>query len=261
MSLQAVTFRDRLTRNVPRWAQGWAISRFLYAIGLHLDLLATLLLQGVRAKFPGSVGYAAIEVTGSERGIRRGLYESDIDFAARQRQYLQTQATAGSTYALLTRVREALLPHTCEVRLVSSSPDPELPANLWVMSAAGDIMSYGPDTTDTWNWDDSYGQQSRFWVELVEPDWLFDGGALWTEGDMSVWSDVYDQLWGLDADTTPDQLVRLQGTIQDWTPPSAHHMHTIIRHENTLALPDGTWQYSGNRDAHRVFISGMSNAH
>jgi hypothetical protein len=85
-------------------------ARVLYGMASQLDALADILVEGMRARFPGDHTNETLPLIGRERRIRQGLTESSAAYAARLTTWLDQHARRGNPYALLAQLHAFLAP-------------------------------------------------------------------------------------------------------------------------------------------------------
>lgn len=101
------TFRDAIRIGSPPWLRRGNNQKLLFAFGLLVDVLGTVLQQGVRSRFPGYKGdYQSLPLLGRERRIPRGRLESDENYAARLEVWLDAHRHRGGPYALLDQLHK-----------------------------------------------------------------------------------------------------------------------------------------------------------
>ncbi len=98
------TYRDALYHLSPWWLRYGIALRIIYVIGLHLDIVAEMFVQGIRRRFPGLDSSDALALSGRDRRIRRGRLEPDEIYAARMRRWLDDHARRGGPYAMLAQL-------------------------------------------------------------------------------------------------------------------------------------------------------------
>jgi hypothetical protein len=229
-------FRDEIAAQgvVPKWLRGWVGIRFLYAIGLHIDLLRETLIRGVKARFPG-FHTGATAILCRDRKVLRGPEETEDQICARLRNWRQAARIKGNPVAVLEQLQAYLTPHTPRIRLVNN-------AGSWL-----EISTTGAITTGdgTWNWDGNTELSSRFWVLIWVPSslWVSDGFY----GDPGLWGDG-----GVYGSTALQAVVAgVQFLVGEESCENSRPMHTVLIWDDALwemQQPNGTWNVQSNRN-------------
>jgi hypothetical protein len=179
--LEGFAFRDAIRTGSPRWLRSGRIGKAMYSFGLMMDLLGDAVAYGVRARFPGQYTNETLDMTGRERGIRRGLYESATDYAERLRHWHDAHLFRGGPYAMLEQLYEHFRPNNFQIDLVYMS------GLRFVLDTSGNV------TRDhfAWNPPPPPTKWARWWLFYHWPiapmtDGLWgDPGAPWGCG--GVW--------------------------------------------------------------------------
>ncbi len=104
MSLPTRNLRHALKSFVPNWMADNLASRvlftFLFIICLFGDLIVEAMLQGLFAAWPGKGTNTALPYIGASRGFIKGVSETDDEYAARLRGWLDIWPEAGSDATL-----------------------------------------------------------------------------------------------------------------------------------------------------------------
>lgn len=99
-----VTFRDTMWRSVPPWLKIGTAQKYLYALAVQLDAAGDALVAGVKMRFPNLYSGDSLATIGAERRIRRGLEESNQNYAGRLTRWLEDHRVRGGAYALLNQL-------------------------------------------------------------------------------------------------------------------------------------------------------------
>jgi hypothetical protein len=216
-----------------------------YSLDLMKETLVERVRQGLLVRFPqnGPNGETApldaLVTMGRDRRVVRGLFDTDAEYAARLKLWLDDRRRCGNPYMLLQKLSEYLGP---------------LPS-FRTVDARGNWFSRAADGTETallqqenWDWSgDAIGERwSRFWV-IIYPNTLWvanadDWGAT-TWGDPD-WGDSAET-WGSTAPTEHVQTVR--AIVADWMPAGTRCVNIIIAldpasFDPTAPEPDGLWE-------------------
>lgn len=173
-------FRDSFRSYIPAWLQnrppdsvtGKARNvgyRWLYAMIFPLDVATQAIVEGLKASFPGVGTPTALAAIAQSRGLTQGESESDLAFAKRAINWLQSWSENDS-YASEQMAREiqAYLGNTPMVRVVDR-------AGHWLtLDSAGNAT----ETTAAWNWDGvSNPERATIWSDL----WIIIYPCEWTQ--------------------------------------------------------------------------------
>lgn len=230
-----ITFRDTLLRVVPRWLRGHWGSRYLYAIGIHLDTVAEAATAAVKLRFPGVYSPEGLGLLGKERGIMRGIAETDEAYAYRLSRWWDDRKRKGNAFALAFQLQGILGPHRPRIRVVNQS------GSWYTLNEDGSTAVHNA----AWDWDGNVNAWSRFWVIIYPPPELWVSEGTWGDGK-TRWGD--GGTWGTTA--TPAQCAMVRALITEWQAAHARCAKIIIAldpasfdPETTPAseLPDGKW--------------------
>ncbi|MDB4946240.1 MAG: uncharacterized protein JWP97_5774 [Labilithrix sp.] len=137
---------DGIERLVPWWLRKRAgLERgftYLWASALMCDVMIHSLIQGIEAAWPGYGTPTALTEIGATRGIVQGLSDSDAEYAARLRAWLDNADRVGSDEAIVRCLHDYLLARPM-VRIVDRH-------GQWTeINAAGVLRTF----TAPWDWD------------------------------------------------------------------------------------------------------------
>jgi hypothetical protein len=200
-----------------------ATGKLQYTFGLGMDVLLDKMWWGIAARFPGIGTPTALPYIAKDRGLVRGLTETDAAFSVRLAAWLDSWQRAGSPRAVLQQVIGYL--GSIRARTVDDSGN-------WCTYIPGDNPAlFGPSTsaTGTWDWDAEgdphpLGQAAwwRWWLIVYSTS---ASGASWagtegTWGDGDVWGDDAKS-WGLGvppgvASTLKAAIVRTWKRAGSW---------------------------------------------
>jgi hypothetical protein len=198
----------------------------LYAIGVHLDMLADWIVDGVKRRFPradaGLTAADSIPMLGRERGIRRGHEEPDSVYAPRLERWWDAHAHRGGPYELLRQIHDYYAAAPFPVTLVYYS------GRRFDMAADGTITRGLATGADAWPPDADSARWGRWWLFYRWPDDLGDRNK-W--GDGGRWGD--GRVWGGSTALTHDLVADLRLIPTEWN--AAHTKGQIV-----LTDPDST---------------------
>jgi hypothetical protein len=174
--------RDALRSIVPNWLSdrpGFNVGfRVLYVIALFCDKLVEVMLEGARAPLPGVGDPSALPYIGRTRGLIRGLTESDDEYAARLRAWLQFWENAGGAEQLVSLV-QTFLGGGLVVRLISRDGR-FVTANF---DGSAQVALDG-----SWDWDSGLPERAGWWGDM----WLV---VYLTDGRYPVYANLSDAAW------------------------------------------------------------------
>lgn len=216
-------------------------------VGYVQTLIADATLErvylGHLARFPqqdanGTPGPTdALNALGRDRGVIRGIDETDRSYAYRLTQWLVDARTRGAAFTMLKQVAAYVDfdgSKGASFRCVDNS------GNWFSRSATG--VETSSLATGNWNWDGDSASWARFWI-IVYPGtrWALSG-ATW--GDAGAWGDG-STTWG-STSITDEQAKTLRAIVADWKPAGTRCQNIIIAldpssFDPAAPEPDGTW--------------------
>lgn len=78
--------------------------RYMYSLAFGDDAILEKVNEAESMHFPGYGDASALPYTGADRGITRGLYESDANYAQRLQRYLDTWHDAGTARSVIQQI-------------------------------------------------------------------------------------------------------------------------------------------------------------
>lgn len=246
----ASRFRLTRTKISPRWLTDGEGGLVGYALDIVKDAFIQRVNLGLLARFPengpnGETAPAdALQAMGRDRRVIRGLSETDAEYAARLKLWLDDRKRQGNPFMLMQKLAEYLGPLP-SYRTVDARGN-------WYSRAADGTESSSLDQQN-WDWDGTpIGERwARFWV-IIYPN------GLWTENSddwgantwgASGWGES-EETWGSTAPR--NHVTTVQGIVSDWMPAGTRCINIIIAFDNasfdpTAPEPDGLWEgYSKN---------------
>lgn len=249
-----VRFRDAFRSYIPPWLserlqtgrnRGFSL---LWSMIAPLDAAADVLLQGMRAAWPGKGTSTALPYIGRTRGLIRNQNETDAEYAERLRGWLDEWREAGSQLQIAKVVHEYLRTRP-KVRIVNR-------AGKWIT-----VDTDGTVTTHqaTFDWDSvSHPERAGYWSDLwlvvysAPTQWGTSGPFLDTAG-APTWG--ADQL-GIGHDDTREEYDALTGLLAQWKAAHSLIRAVIFTSDATLfdpttpaSLPNGQWGEWGNHNS------------
>ncbi len=233
-------FRDGIRSYIPTWLSDRPSSkktagfRLLWSLIAPLDAATEVLLQGLRAAWPGQGTPTALPLIGRSRGILRGRADTDDEYVARLLGWLDRWRIAGSMDAVALAIHEYLA-NRPRVRVVNR-------AGHWVTVEADGTITRA---NAAWNWDGvshpgRAGYWSEIWIIIYPTDWPLNG--TWGDG----------RRWGRDSGighvVSRQNVDAVKGLIGTWK--SAHTKVRAVIWTSDPALfdpavpascPNGTW--------------------
>ena len=241
----AVRFRDAFKAALPWWLsdrleQGKTVGyRYLWSIVSTLDVLNDGLIQGIQASWPGAGTPTALPLIGRSRGVIRGQIDTDDEYAAKLRAWLERAELWGSQRGIANELRDYLGNHP-RVRVVNR-------AGHWFTLAQDGTVT---ETDAAWDWD-SHSNPERnvpgapFWSE----QWVIVYPTQWATA--GTWGT--DEKWGASTEgfghnVTRQEVDAVTGLLAEvksagsrvraviWTSDT-----TLFDPTNPASLPDGWW--------------------
>ena len=233
------TMRTIRSSIAPRWLTDGEGGLVGYALDLVKDAFLERARLGLLARLPQNdpLGTTtaptdALTAMGRDRRVVRGIFDTDVQFAARLKTWLTERKTSGAPFTLLRQLHAYLgTGNGVSLRVVDNS------GNWYTRSSAG--VESSSLATANWNWDGNTAAWSRFWV-IIYPGTLWTAGATWGS---STWG-ATDRMWG--STITGEQARTLQAIVNDWKPGFATCVNIILALDaasfNPAAPePDGLW--------------------
>lgn len=253
-------FRGALMNLAPSWLQNRYGTRLMYSIGILVDALTDLVLDGVNARFPGTGTTDALDEIGSDRLITRGFAEPDDNYISRLIPWLDTWALVGASNSRMRQLTAYLTVGTTipQMRDVFQDNDADAPTAVWHTLAAG----AGPNGEVTlvrtnpsnWNWDGEQDRRWRIWP-IVYVSGIFQDEGEWGDS-LTSWGD--GGTWGTDASL--EQIATIRALVDTWRAAHAHAQWIILAFDDSNDFlptmspsaddaPDGTWGHWSTDDA------------
>lgn len=240
-----MTIRDDLKNYVPSWladdypaspSNGW---RFLWTLARFVDVGISVALQASLAA-AGRGTPTALKYVGQARGVTRGRYDTDAEYAEKLPTWIDRAKEAGSQRRLAIEIHEYL--RDARVRVVNRH-------NHWVTVEVDGTIT---ETDATFDWDSVTHPERATWLSdmwvIVYPTWALRPGTL---GDLTG-ADGF----ALGHLATLQEVDAVKGIVQHYK--SAHScVRAIIWTSDATRFdpatpasqPDGTWgawgMYSG----------------
>jgi hypothetical protein len=237
-------FRDVFRRYTPWWlsdrsrSSGKSVGyRFLWAMIAPLDAYADVLTQGLQAAWPGRGTPTALPLIGRSRGIIRGMNDSDDQYAAKLRAWLDRARGWGSALQLAIEIHDYVADN------VGNHPTVKVinRAGHWVIvDGAGNVST----ANASWNWDGVYhperaGFWSDEWIVIQLSPWALRPGGM---------SGITNDGHALGHLATLQQVDEIKGIIAQ-VKGAASKVRAVIWSldaslfdpTNPATRPDGTW--------------------
>lgn len=248
-------FRKLWAKLVPRWLSDGDGGLIGYTLALLHDASAERLRLGHLARFPqqgpdGTPGPPdALAALGRDRGVVRGIDETDRSYAYRLTQWLVDARTRGTAFTLMKTLAAYV------------DWDGSKGASFRVVDNRGNWFSRAADGTQTsslntgnWDWDGDTSKWGRFWVIVYPATRWVDTGEDW--GD-DVWA---GSTWG-STSISEVETRTIQALVAEWSPLHAR-CETIVlaldaaSFDPTTPEPDGSWATWSNRLTTARYLDG-----
>ena len=236
-----IALRDRLPEiaRAP-WLQAQWLGRLLYSFALHFDALIDAVVLGVKARSPSLAPSDALPVLGRERGIRRGFFETDAQYAERLRMWLLSRRIKGSPWALMDQLAGLLTGYSCKIRCVNGG-------GMWFTRNTDGSRECHRANPSNWG----IGGRSGYFVVVYLDAGPWVPQTTWGAAGLA-WGES-GKTWGTSA--TPEQIETMRAIIREWTPPHAKCHLLILAFDSAsfdptgsgAGYPDPSWMYWANR--------------
>lgn len=249
--------RDRLVdlAKAP-WLQRLWLYRVLYAFAIQFDALIDWVVLGVKCRFPELALPSALPALGRERGIRRGIFETDAQYAARLINWVPNQKRKGNPYAMMAQIAGYFTGYPVKVRIVNNR-------GTWYTREADGTETWHREVSPNWVWDSNGGTyDSRYYVLIYVDQGPLQAPHLW--GDTGLkWAQTTPKLfWG--AQALPGVAASLKAIIEEWNPPHAICDWVLFCFDpasfdpasSGAGYPDGTWEKWANRLSTARYMRG-----
>lgn len=238
-------FRTERLKRLPKWLTEGEGGLVGYTLDLLKDVYVERARLGHLARFPQQDGLGkttapadALAALGRDRGVVRGIFDSDADYARKLVRWLDDRQRQGNPFMLMQKLAEYCGPlpsfRTVDVR-----------GNWFSRSAAGvetALLKQG-----NWNWDAGDGTRwSRFWV-VIYPNGLWSPGPTahgWGDTAGPRWGDATGT-WGSTA--TSEHVQTLRSLVATWKPGGTRCVNIILAFDPASfnpasPEPDGLWE-------------------
>jgi hypothetical protein len=202
------------------WAQ-----KLLYVLSVGFDANLEKLVQGVHDHMPTAAATpTALQYTGADRLVLRGLTETDASYAARQQRALDDWALAGNAWSVLAQARGYVLTSDPRALAVSStwSNVGVCKSSQWdVLADAASLDSppahslYDTGSVGNWDWDSASPSDGSWgwWRWYLVLDYADVAGAAWIGpsgkwGSAGKWA-ASGFAWGVDKPSLVGKSIKL----------------------------------------------------
>lgn len=236
-------FRDGILGLAPRWLREEWGAKYLYTLGLMLDIATEAARQGVKARFPKLAPDDALPLIAHDRGIVLGFDEPRKGSEARLRTAVTDSKVAGGYRALLRQVRGYYATHAIRCGVVTNR-------GTWHTWDENDVYTV-TKLAGNWDWDGSPGGKpwwGRWWLII----WPLDVNLIDDEGEFN---DSLDDVFGdggtIGTTASPSMVATIREIVREWWPQGTSCSEIIIALDPEsfdysappgAPLPDGTWR-------------------
>ena len=274
-----MALRDLAYSISPTWLQGEIGEKYIYSQALIVDATADRVEQGTRAKMPGKCDPTALPCIARDRGVVKGIGDTDATYAERCRTAVTDwhfSGIAGGTMRVLLDFITIDVRPACSVVWASNGG-----TNLtqWYTLAEAEPRGTAPNSFSNlsatpyffdWTWD-AIENRRRFWIILhinaAGTPWIADGR---TYADGSTYGDGH--LYGVSG-ITAAQVETLRQLAGQWK--AAHACCQIVVALDATSfdpfstaslpganatLPNGTWLNFGHDVAGAYVPARLSTA-
>lgn len=234
------TFRDTLRDICPPWLQHGVAERYLYAIGVQLDVIADSMIAALEMRFPNDYSEQSLPYIGRDRRIRRGRTETAAVYSSRLTRWLRDHKRRGGPYAMLAQLYAHYAPSAFPIELIYRN------GRRYKMATDGTVSH----DQSGWIFDSVAPEKWARWVLVYRwPTNLPDPGAWDSSGE--TWNDP-SSTW--DYNLPPEEIDDLRLIPREWN--AAHCFGRILLFGPNTELwdypADHTWDESGQWDTSGV---------
>lgn len=244
----ALTFRDKLSDNLPSWLKGPVGARWVYPWGVALDAMADAATWGVLCGYATQCPPDALPWIAVDRQIDRGFAEPEESYRARCRLWLDLWRRSGSAESIIVALGATILPDTTTMRTVSND-------SAWdtITGGAAPPPHHTLARPRNWDWDslvpghitapspDEPGYASQWWrawvIIYAPPSWaqgrIAGDGARAGDGHVAGLSISHDYV----------QTIRAQ--VRKWAPAHVMIPSILISFDESILSPSATYPSSG----------------
>lgn len=224
------------------WLRATWLYRFVWTCALHFDALVDWTFYGLIARWPHLAPSDALPVLGRERGIRRGISETDASYVSRLLIWLVSRRFRGNPYALADQLAGWLGAKVGVIRVVNQQ-------GAWYTRLSDGTREYHRATPTNFSWDAYPTQWSRYWVILYPSDTCWNTRKVLT--GLTTWGD-HSGTWGTTMSRGEAEVLR--AIVGEWNPPHARCSHIVLAYDDAsfaptaspgAPMPDGTWEFWG----------------
>lgn len=259
---KSLKFRDELASNLPTWLNGYWGGRYVYPMGLFLDIWADATIFAVQARFPDGAPEDAFTWLAQDRQIDRGFQEPISSYKERLKLWLDLWRRAGSAESVMVALGGYIAPSVATMRTVSNS-------SAWDTIEAGE----SPPPVHTlvsppnWDWDSAvYNHKTadptdpeytakwyRAWVVIYPPS------SLWVKDLKCGTGIICGSGFACGYSGTTDEGRSIKEQVRKWKPAHATIVNIMLAFDSTVldpasaypnvgVLPDGRFRWYGVRD-------------
>lgn len=171
-------FVDSFFASVPVWMTRPNGKAFLTAFMLFLDLCMVVLEESFYARMPGLGTPTALPLIAHDRGLLRGMTDTDASFSARLITWLDRWRQAGSQIAIARAIQD----------YVGGNPKVKVVSRAGVMTTLEAGGASSSVQTVTWDWDSISNPERANGAHL---GWNTAGALFWAE----IWIIIYAPPW------------------------------------------------------------------
>ena len=234
----SITFRRMIANKLPAWLRSGEGGLVAYTLAWMLDAFRDRARLAIFVRFPQWCPPDALAPHGRDRGIVRGIYDTDESYAARLIPWLDYHKRRGNPWAMLEQLQAycgGVMVRTVDRR------------GNWFTIAADGTQTYTP-ATGTWIWDSTAAspEWARGWVIIY-----CTNGVPFSEGpklgDTSLWGGaIGTEGYTIGSTATPGQIAALRAIVEDGRPAGFHAEWIILAFDPasfnpTSPEPDASW--------------------
>lgn len=257
----------------PHWVLGPNSGRFVYSVGLVLDMATEWLMQGIQQRLPLVADVGALSHLGRDLGILRGLRETTDAYRQRLALWVPTHRRAGTPFSIAEQLQAYFSPQSPTVYVVQHDPT-GLTRATWSVRYFDGAETTFVVTPTNFDWDsEDPGRPSsldtrdpRIGVVIEQPPAGVGGIGGLFESRTSVQAATRDPV-GMNGAVTPgggtapaDQYADLLAIVQQWRTMGTWVAWVLVYFGefdpagSGAGYPDGRWfdPLNDTRDGNRI---------
>ena len=228
--MSSITFRRMVANKLPAWLRSGEGGLVAYTLAWMLDAFRDRARLAIFVRFPQWCPPDALAPHGRDRGIVRGIYDTDESYAARLIPWLDYHRRRGNPWAMLEQLQAYC--GGSVVRTVDRRGN-------WYSIAADGTQTYVA-ANGLWTWDDRAAspEWARGWAIV----YMTGGTVPFAPGPLVGAADLWGGAVGSEGYTVgstadPGQIAALRSIVLDGTPGGVHAEFIILAFDAATFAP------------------------